>query len=167
MISVSRPVRLAIKQEFAGQFNARIAQACTTFGVDPFTIDFSAPGNYYEGPVVLDFLLDYLQENPAAIPAVCLFSEGPSSEGFTHPQQFSGVVNLGGAVFLRYTLDTVDFESLVEAVEAAILGMLHESETDAWGGATYRDDVRFRFGDLVFENGQFYRAVQFQLSFQV
>jgi hypothetical protein len=173
MISVSRPVRLAFKDQLAMEFNSRVEQACLTFGVEPFTIDFDPPGagelpTFYDGPFNLDLYLKHLEESHAAVPAMSLYDEGIQQKGYTQPVPFSGIIALGGHVFLKFALGTVDFESLAEAVETAIVGMVHESETDNWAGATYRDDIKVRTGDLVYsEDGAFYRTVQFQLSFQI
>ncbi len=167
MIQLSTPVRLSVRQEFASQFNAQLALACAPLDLTPFEIDFASPGrNYFDGPLELEDFLSYLEENPAAVPALCLHGMGPISDGRT-VAIFSGSVGIGGYVFLRFEVDGTDFESLTEAVEAAITGILHESQTDDWGGGTYQNDLRITPSHLVFHNGSFYRTIQFQMSFQV
>lgn len=39
MIQLIHPVRLAVRQEFASQFNAQLAQACTALDIDSFEIN--------------------------------------------------------------------------------------------------------------------------------
>ena len=173
MISVSRPVRLAFKEQLALQFNTRLAEACEAFGVPSFSINFGALGpgeapTFFDAPFTLLTFVDHLLEKKTGVPAMSLYGEGIQQKGYTNPVPFSGIITLGGHVFLKYALGTVDFESLAEAVETAIVGMVQESEDDNWAGATYRDDLKVRTGDLVYsEDGAFYRTVQFELSFQI
>jgi hypothetical protein len=167
MIQLSNPVRLAVRQEFASQFNAQLALACAPLGLTPFEIDFATPGkNYFDGPLDLNDFLSYLEENPDAVPALCLYGIKLGTDRRT-VARFSGNVAIGGAVFLRYPVDATDFESLKEAVEAAITGIIHESDTDDWGHGTYENDLRFTSSGLVFHNGSFYRTISFSMSFQI
>lgn len=167
MIHLSNPVRLALVQEFASQFNAQLALACAPLGLVAFTINFTTTSvrNFWQAPIVLDFLIAYLEENRGSIPALCLYSDSLGASG--RPGVVDGIVRISGAVFIAYDLDTTDFEAMPEAVQAAITGIIHESQTDNWGGGTYANDLSFRTGELVFDRGKLYRALQFSMSFQV
>lgn len=167
MIHLSNPVRLAVRHEFESQFNAQLALACAPLGLTPFTIDFTVPGKtFFDGPLELEDFLDYLKESPSAVPAMCLYGLGPVSDGHVITT-FSGSVGMAGNVFLCFTPDVTDFESLSEAVQAAITGIIHESTTDDWGGGTYQNDLRITPSNLYFHNGKFYRTIQFLATFRV
>lgn len=167
MIQLSNPVRLAVRQEFASQFNAQLALACAPLDLTPFEIDFTGPGNFWDGPIRLDFLLAFLEEKKTDVPALCLFAGPLLANG--RPAVFDGRVFISGRVFLSFgDLDATDFESMPAAVQAAVAGILHESETDDWGGGTYNNDLQVVPGDVTYEDdGQFYRAIEFSMSFQV
>ena len=147
MIQLSNPVRAAVRQAFIEQFNGQLADACAALDIteQAFDIDFEGnePGNYWDGPVTLSTLLDFLRDNAQAIPALCLYVDGQGSKGYTNAV-FSGDVQLGGHVFLKYPRNTRDFETLAEAVQAAVTGIIHESIDDAWGGGTYNNDLHFQ-----------------------
>lgn len=165
MIHLSRPVRLAVREGFASQFNAQLALACASLSLQPFEIDFSQPGNYWDADVSMEMLCHYLQENPKGIPALCLFGKSLRASG--RPGAVDGRVAIAGRVFVRYGLDEVDFETLREVVEAAITGILLESQTDDWGGGTYENNLDVVSSGLVYQTGSIYREIYFDMSFQV
>ncbi len=165
MIHLSNPVRLAVRQEFESQFNAQLVLACAPLGITPFEIDFATEGTFWDAPLSIEVLMMYLQETPSGIPAMCLYWDDLRNSG--RPAAFDGIVHLAGGVYLRFGLDTRDFESMPAAVQAAIVGVIQESSTDDWGGGTYMSDLSIRAGDIIYENGSFYRIIQYQLSFQV
>jgi hypothetical protein len=185
VIHASKLARAAVKAQLAANFNAALAEAAAENGVDAFAIDFNDPGgSFFEAPLTLDSLAFALEQWPSEqyISAVmALFVTAAQDQKLSRPRTFSGPVQLGLRIFLRWppadadsiTKPASSAELVADAIESAFLYTFQRGEGGgaaiAWGaGLTKLAGFSEQRGELMLgDGGAWYQQIDYSFGFQV
>ena len=166
--AISQAVMSAVESAMAAQFNAKLAAACSDFGIasQSFSMTFTpAPDNgYFRAQYSLDDLRQYAET--ACWPICCLYSRGSVDENASFPATFSGFVEAGMSWFLRFSgFVQSDMETLPNAVESAIVSVFHGYFT---GGVVLRQgSMRLERETPVFQSDCWYVGLHLAAEFDV
>ena len=165
VILISRAVRQAVKSALAASFNTAASDACTEFGIDPFSIDFDEPGkSYFETKLGLEDMVRL--EAPESWPAMSVFVDGTVDDSEQISLTWSGRVQVTLRGFMRWPdADVTDTESLADAFEAAVVGSLF-GDADL-GEVTLLRGTPMSRSDLIWIDGAMYQQCEFTLAFQI
>jgi|SRR6185369_741748 len=170
MVSTRKAVRDAIIAILAAPltgFNAGLAAVASSYGVTPFTIDWSAGSKQlFQGYLLPDQIeLSQVIVYPACV-AYTTFTQNQNLEKF---RRFSGIVtlNLDFYVDFRTGIEVDQTDDLPDAIEDAITGIINQPLLNlpsniAWNGGIEcaREPVR------LLQDGWFQRCPH-QLIFEV
>ena len=124
---ITRAVRVEVETRLTANFNGLLATACTEFGIaaQAFTINWTPGTNYWRAPYTLQQLREIVMLDDW--PCLTLASRTAVDE---HDQfggtKFKGPVQIEIGVYLVFEpRNPADMESLVEAVESALIDGLN------------------------------------------
>lgn len=136
MPEISKQVRDVVLARLADStqgFNVHLAAAAASYGISGFTIDW-APGskNFFVGQYSAE---EILGSSAVRLPAMTLFTVSSVNRNRQKFQTFSGDVVLGLDFWLAWRgQNTVNTESLADAVEEAMYACLNSGEWNAVNG---------------------------------
>ncbi|HEY2014639.1 MAG TPA: hypothetical protein VGH38_14110 [Bryobacteraceae bacterium] len=174
-IKISRLLRLALKERLSSDFNGVLQEACSEFGIEPYSLNFSQDSllglqNFYEGNRSLDDL--NLHQEPD-LPAMTMWTGeggqyGPGQRSM--PTTFSGSVTAHWRFFLSVKgLRSTGLIDLREATEAAMVALLAEEFSEF----TYRGDLSWQplneqiWLDQDAQHLGFVQQIEYTASFEV
>lgn len=174
----ARAAVLAVLADEANGFNSRVQANLTGEGLTAFSVDFGPKSRtFFQGYIDRDseaFDYSILVPNPCAM---CLFTTGAvdGKQVQTATNIFSGFVEVGIDCYLKFRqrsqedggIETSDTESVIEAVEAALLWTFHEQEHWGDGGVAYNRDFKADRGALLMYEDGYQQRISITLAVRV
>lgn len=172
MAEISRAVREAMGRRLADAatgFNAKLAAVASTYGIQPFTIDWSATSkNFFRGFIDPN---DVDDSTPSRYPLVMLYSITSSNDHDSMPRVFSGKVTLGLDFHVTWKQGNAlkNFEDLGDAIEDAVYAVFSDGNWPQLWGAQYACQTGITLSKRPVESGgeHWRQTISFRLVFQV
>ncbi len=183
MLEISKQVRDAIKFQLADPttgFNAQVAALASTYGIVPFTIDFTgADTSFIFGDVSPDIVesIEATVENmdptsPISYVLMTVDTLGSRDTGLVMNATFGGEItgNIKLTLSFENSQTIPDFASWDDVCEAAIFNCFN-NPADQGGWITekviYDRRMQFNKGQIVLAGGNFRRTLQFLPAFRI
>ena len=145
MVNVGKTVRDVVKTMLADGtvgFNATLASVCTSYGIAPFTIDFTGnKNNFLQGYYGAK---DLAETTNVKFPVICLYTTRSQNTNENKFAIFSGSVEIGIDTYLSHgkSAAVADTEALADAVESTYYTLFNSSTNyHFYGQAGYNGDL--------------------------
>ncbi|MGE5568543.1 MAG: hypothetical protein ACM3S5_05835 [Rhodospirillales bacterium] len=172
MPEISRRVREAVVRRLADPstgFNMKLAAVAYAYGIQPFSIDWTANSkNFFRGFVDPN---DVDESTPSRYPLVMLYSMTSSNDHDSMPRLFSGKVVLGLDFHITWRAGNAlkNFEDLGDAIEDAVYAVFSDGNWPQTWGAANAVQVAIALTKRPVEMGgeSWRQSLMFRLTFQV
>lgn len=172
MPQITKKVRDAVRTRLAdpvGGFNAHLAAVAPTYGVQAFTIDWTAASKrFFQGFLNPD---DVDQSAVSNYPLVMLYGLSSGNENRQKFSLFSGTVALGLDFHLTWRAGNAlrNFEDLCDAVEDAVYRTFNDPAWAASYGAplAYNGEIVLSRRPIELAGEHWRQTILFRLTFQV
>ena len=173
MSAIGRSVREAAARLLADPtagFNTRLAALASTYGIQPFSIDWgTASKNFFRGFLDPN---DVDESTPSRYPLVMLYSTGSSNDHDSMSRVFSGPVVLGLDFHVTWRAAGAlrNFEDLGDAIEESVYAVFGDGNwPQLWGAAfAVMAGIALVKGPVESGEGEHWRqSLSFRLTFQV
>jgi hypothetical protein len=171
MSEISRKVREAVLLRLSDPtsgFNANLAAVASTYGIQPFSVDWSATSkNFFRGFLDPN---DVDESTPSRYPLVMMYAITSTNRNLQKFALFSGEVILGLDFHITWRAGNAlrNFEDLGDAIEDAVYKTLNGTDFQAWGAPlTYNGQISLAKRPLELAGEHWRQTLSFRLTLQV